>query len=78
MRPKRGPDSLILYSSIRVIYGLISKALLVPQRGNRILNFFHLLFTNKGCKPRTCSGMKSCLVNIPATGDLCKHGEEFV
>jgi len=37
----------------------------------RNLNLFHLLLCRKGCSPSICSGIKSCLVNIPTTGALC-------
>ena len=37
------------------------------------LNLFHLLLTSEGCKFNMCSGIKSCLVNIPTTGGLCTN-----
>lgn len=40
----------------------------LPKRGNRNLNLFHRPRVNEGFKFRICSGMKSCLVNIPTTG----------
>lgn len=36
-------------------------------------SLFHLLFRRTGCSPRMCSGMKSCLVKMPTTGDLWKY-----
>lgn len=35
-------------------------------------SLFHLLLRRTGCSSRMCSGMKSCLVKMPTTGDLCK------
>ena len=55
---------------LRIIsyYGNCQKKLEKAVLPNR--TFFHLLLNRYGWRPNTCSGMKSCRVNMPTTGAL--------